>query len=76
VMLSQSGAPRRALIVLAQPNVNVWKSFRNFPGLKVRTALELCAFDVISGGLVLAEQAALEALAARVGAPATAGGVA
>lgn len=75
-LLAKAGAPRRALIVLAQPNVNVWKSFRNFPGLKVRTALELCAFDVISGGLVLAEQAALEALAARVGAPAAAGGVA
>jgi large subunit ribosomal protein L4 len=76
-LLAKAGSPRRALIVLAQPNVNVWKSFRNFPGLKVRTALELCAYDVISGGLVLAEQAALEALATRVGAPAaTAGGVA
>jgi len=77
-LLAKAGSPRRALIVLAQPNVNVWKSFRNFPGLKVRTALELCAYDVISGGLVLAESAALEALATRVGvsAKATAGGVA
>lgn len=75
-LLAKAGSPRRALIVLAQPNTNVWKSFRNFPGLKVRTALELCAYDVISGGLVLAESAALDALATRVGAVAPAGGAA
>ena len=45
----------------------MWKSFRNFPGVTVRTALDLCAYDVVAGGLVVAESAALDALAARVG---------
>ena len=69
-LLAKAGSPRRALIVLASPNVNVWKSFRNFPLVNVRTAHDLCAYDVINGGLVLAESAALEALATRVGIPA------
>ena len=38
-----------ALLVLAEPNENVWKSFRNFPGLVVRPARDLCAFDVVAG---------------------------
>jgi large subunit ribosomal protein L4 len=66
-VLATAGAPRRALVVLDQRNEAVWKSFRNFPGVEVRTALELCAFDVINGGLILAEAAALDALAQRVG---------
>lgn len=65
--LANLGAPRRALIVLAQPNENAWKSFRNFPAVTVRTAAELCAYDVVAGGLVLTESAALEQLAERVG---------
>ena len=69
-LLAKAGSPRRALVVLAEANVNVWKSFRNFPLVNVRTAHDLCAYDVIKGGLVLAESAALDALAARVGIPA------
>ncbi|NUP95070.1 MAG: 50S ribosomal protein L4, partial [Planctomycetaceae bacterium] len=58
---------RRATIVLAQPNENVFKSFRNFPRVEVRLAVDLCAHDVLNGGLILAEAAALDALAQRVG---------
>lgn len=70
-VLADIGSPRRATIVIAEPNVELWKSFRNFPGVKVRTALDLCAFDVVAGGIVLAEEAALAALAERVGEAAT-----
>ncbi len=66
-VLAQVGAPRRALLVLAEPNDHVWKSFRNFPGVVVRSAAELCAYDVIAGGLILAESGALELVADRVG---------
>ena len=59
---------RRAIVVLGQPNLNVWKSFRNFPGVTVRAAVDLSALDVVAGGLVIAEQSAMDALAARVGA--------
>lgn len=66
-ILSDLGAPRRALVVLAEPNDAIFKSFRNFPGVQVRSAVNLCAFDVIAGGLIVCQPAAFEALAARVG---------
>jgi large subunit ribosomal protein L4 len=66
-ILADLGTPRRVTIVLAKPDVNVWKSFRNFPGVEVRVASDLCTFDVVAGGLILAESAALDAVSARVG---------
>ena len=68
-VLADLGAPQRVVIVVAQRNDNLWKSFRNFPGVAVRTAGELCALDVVNGGLVVAEGAAMDQLAERVGAP-------
>lgn len=65
--LADLGDPRRTLIVLSEPNDTLWRSCRNFPGVMVRTAAELCAHDVVAGGLVVAEQPALDALALRVG---------
>jgi len=66
-VLAAAGSPRRALIVLEASNPNVLKSFRNFPGVEVQIAIDLCAYDVLNGGLVLAETKALDALVARVG---------
>jgi len=66
-VLDDLGRPRRALIVLTEPNANLWKSFRNFPRVEVRPAVDLCAHDVVAGGLIVFERGALEALAARVG---------
>jgi ribosomal protein L4 len=58
---------RRTLLVLSKPDANLWKSFRNFPGVEVRTADELNALQVLNGGLIVAEKVALEALSERVG---------
>ena len=66
-VLADLDGPRRALLVLAEPSENVWKSFRNFPGVRVTTARELCAHDVVTGGLMVAEQSAMDDLAERVG---------
>lgn len=66
-VLADLGSPRRALLVLSERSEAVYKSFRNFPGVTVRTADELCAFDVVAGGLMIAEAGVLEKLAARVG---------
>lgn len=66
-LLADLGTPRRAAIVLRERNDNVWKSFRNFPGVEVRTADELCAYDVVTAALVITEDGVLEALAKRVG---------
>lgn len=68
------GEVRKVLLLLARPNEAVWKSFRNFPELTVRSAIDLCAFDVISSRIVLAEVGALDSVAGRVGAAAVAGG--
>jgi len=67
-LLADLGAPRRAIIVLAAANPIAWKSLRNFPGVTVKTAAELCAHDVVAGGLVVAESGAMSALVERVGA--------
>lgn len=72
-VLSDLGSPGRALLVLRERNEAIWKSFRNFPGLVVRCAAELCAYDVVAGGLLIVENGVLEALASRVGLPADGG---
>ncbi|MFT7484783.1 MAG: large subunit ribosomal protein L4 [Candidatus Paceibacteria bacterium] len=66
-VLSDLGSPRRALLVLSERNATVYKSFRNFPGVKVRTADELCSFDVVAGGLIIVETGVLEKLSSRIG---------
>jgi large subunit ribosomal protein L4 len=66
-VLADVGSPRRAVVVISEHDENVWKSFRNFPGVTVRTAVDLCAFDVVHGGTVLIEPAAMTELTARVG---------
>ena len=66
-VLTDMGSPRRALVVTAERNEHVWKSFRNFPGVPVKQASDLCAFDVVAGGLLLIEESALAALEQRVG---------
>ncbi len=73
-VLEALGAPHRVVVVIAERNEAIWKSFRNFPRVSVRTAAELCALDVLNGGLVVAEAAAMGALVERVGATAAAPG--
>lgn len=67
-VLADLGSPRRALLVLNDRNDHVYRSFRNFPGVEVRTADELCAFDVVAGGLMIVEAGVLEKLSERLGA--------
>jgi len=61
------GELRKVLLVTRVNDQNVWKSFRNFPHLQVRAAIDVCAYDVLSSRRVLCEEGALEALAERVG---------
>ena len=65
-VLADIGGPRRTLFVLSARDETFWKSARNFPGVQVRVASEVCAMDVLRASLVVAEKQALEALAARV----------
>ena len=65
-ILSDLGSPKRAVVVLTEANENVYKSFRNFPKVEIRTGADLCAYDVVNGGLVIAESGVLEQVAERV----------
>jgi len=66
-ILTDLGSPRRALIMIEKHDPTLWKSFRNFPGVAVRTADEICAHDLVAGGLVIAQSGAMEKLTRRVG---------
>jgi large subunit ribosomal protein L4 len=66
-ILADLGGPRRALVVIEKHDAALWKSFRNFPGVAVRTADEVCAHDLVAGGLVIAQSGAMEKLTRRVG---------
>ncbi|MSR61729.1 MAG: 50S ribosomal protein L4 [Planctomycetes bacterium] len=66
-ILADLGTPRRALLVIEKHDDGLWKSFRNFPGVKVRTADEVCAHDLVAASLVIAQSAAMDKLTARVG---------
>jgi len=66
-ILVDLGRPRRALVVVAAHDEAVWKSFRNFPGVCVRVADDVCAHDLVAGGLVIAQSAAMDKLTQRVG---------
>ena len=65
-VLADLGSPKRAIIVLSEANENVHKSFRNFPKVTVRTASDVCAYDLLNGGLVITESGVLEQVAARL----------
>ena len=65
-VLADLGSPRRAVIVTPERDDALYKSFRNFPGVIVRTADELCAMDVVAGGLIVADGKALETVGQRV----------
>lgn len=71
-VLGDLDATRKACVVITERNENLYKSFRNFPRVEVRIAAELCAYDVVNGGTIIAEQGALDHLSARVGRPAEA----
>ncbi|MFT7676958.1 MAG: large subunit ribosomal protein L4 [Planctomycetota bacterium] len=66
-VLADLGSPKRACVVVAERDDSLYRSFRNFPRVSVRTAAELCAMDVVAGGLIIAEAGAMELLTTRVG---------
>ncbi len=55
------------LVLLNENDANLWKSFRNFPQVSVRTAREANAYDLLAHKWLLVQPGALEALVARTG---------
>ena len=66
-LLADCGCKGSVLVLLGAGDANVWKSFRNFPRVSVRTAREANAYDLLAHKWVLAQKGALEALVARTG---------
>jgi large subunit ribosomal protein L4 len=66
-LLADCGCKGTVLVLLDAGDPNVWKSFRNFPRVSVRTAREANAYDLLAHKWVVAQKGALEALVARTG---------
>ena len=66
-ILADLGRPRRALVVIEQYDEALYKSFRNFPGVSVRIADDVCAHDLVAGGLVIVQPTAMSKLTQRIG---------
>ncbi len=66
-LLEKCGCEGSVLVLLGESNVNVWKSFRNFPRVSVITAREANAYDLLAHKWVLAQNGALDVIVARTG---------
>lgn len=59
------GLDGRKVVVLAEkPTPELWLASRNLPGIKVRTATDVSAFDLWSTDFVLADKGGIQALQA------------
>ena len=61
-LLKTLGVTGRALIVLPDVNLTIYKSFRNIPGVEVRVAPQFSVQDVLEAGHIVIVQAALDKL--------------
>jgi len=65
-ILATLGAQGRALLVLAEPSDVIWRSGRNLPGLLIRPAAQLNAYDVLVARRVIIAKDAMPRLEARL----------
>ncbi len=72
-LLSTLGVSGKALVVLPETNLTIYKSFRNIPGITVRVAPAFSVRDVLDAERIIMTQGALDALDAVYGAKAAAG---
>ena len=65
-VLNGCGMEGSVLVLTAERDENLWKSFRNFPKVSVRTAAEANAHDLLAHKWLLAQEGALDVLAGRL----------
>ena len=65
-LLAKAVEAGSVLVVTAERDENVWKSFRNFPRVDVRTAAETNCYDLLAHKWVLMQEGAMDVLAGRV----------
>ena len=61
-LLRALGVTGRALVVLPDVNLTIYKSFRNIPGVEVRVAPQFSVQDVLEAGHIVIVQGALDKL--------------
>jgi large subunit ribosomal protein L4 len=65
-VLDSLGATGRALLVIAEPSETIWRCGRNIPGLSIRAASDITAWDVLTARKVVITKDAIPALEARL----------
>jgi large subunit ribosomal protein L4 len=65
-VLDSLGATGRALLVIAEPSETIWRCGRNIPGLSIRPASDITAWDVLTARKVVITKDAIPALEARL----------
>lgn len=66
-LLKSLGVTGKALVVLPETNLTIYKSFRNIPGITVRVAPAFSVRDVLDANQIVMTQGALEKLDAVYG---------
>jgi large subunit ribosomal protein L4 len=66
-LLQTIGVKGKALLVPESRDENLWKSARNIPGVEVRTAADLNAYDVLRFRNLVVSEGALARLQERIG---------
>ena len=65
-VLADNNLTGSALVITAERDSNIWKSFRNFPKVSIRTADEVNAHDLLAHKMVLMQEGALESIIERI----------
>jgi large subunit ribosomal protein L4 len=65
-VLDAVGLVGRGLLVIPKPDQIIWRCGRNIPGLAIRPATELTAYDVLSARSIVITRDAVAALEARL----------
>ncbi|MDA0666678.1 MAG: 50S ribosomal protein L4 [Planctomycetota bacterium] len=65
-VLADNNLTGSVLVITAERDSNIWKSFRNFPKVSIRTADEINAHDLLAHKMVLMQEGVLESIISRV----------
>ncbi len=65
-ILDLLGATGRSLLIIAEPDETIWRCGRNIPGLSIRPASDITAWEVLTARKIVITRDAVSALEARL----------
>lgn len=65
-VLADNNLTGSVLVITAERDSNIWKSFRNFQRVSIRTADEINAHDLLAHKMVLMQEGVLESIIERI----------